>query len=363
MRILHIISGDLWGGAESIASSIIGELSLMPDVEVFVILFNYGKLEERLSSYQIPVKVIAEDKMSHAFLLLKAYQYVRNIKPDIIHTHKHKENVIGSIISLLTRIPSIRTTHGDSESNIGIKDGLKYLYKILNRFSGRYIQKKIVAVSSELNSKLKSLYPPEKVITIQNGIRIDNKLKEISSNKKKTTVAIVCRLVPVKRVDIFLRIAHILIKNKPDAFDFLIFGDGPLYGELMQLSNNIGVAQNIKFMGFVDEMNEYYPKIDILLITSDHEGLPMNLLEAILYGIPVVSHDVGDVRKVLCNGKCGELIKNQDPVEYAEAIVKIINDNKVKETYTQNAIQNVSISYNLKRTAKKYFNLYSSLIE
>lgn len=366
MKILHIISGDLWGGAESVVCNIIQESSRRQGIVLHVLLFNHGILEERLTSAGIDVRVINENNLPLAALFYQSYLYVRAIKPHIIHTHKHKENVLGSLISLISDIPSIRTTHGQTESDVTFFDGLKYFYKLMNIFSGRYIQKKIVAVSFDLQRKLIKQYPAKKVMTIPNGILALNKNDNLCNKpqfKNKIKVAIICRLVPVKRVDLFLAIAQILSKRESNKFDFLVFGEGPLNDTLQSLCHDYGISNNVKFMGFIKNMNQYYPEIDILVITSDHEGLPMNLLEAVVHRIPIISHDVGDINKVLCNGKCGILLKNQNPIEYSEAVIKLSSNNALADSYTRKAFENVKQHYSLKNTTDRYVDLYCSLIQ
>lgn len=366
MKILHIISGDLWGGAESLVYGIIRETAQNPDHEVSVLLFNHGILEKRLKSAGIGIKIVDENSMSQLSLLLKAFAYIRTLKPDIIHTHKHKENVVGSLASLVTRTPSVRTAHGDVESDVNLSDGFKFLYKLLNVFTGRTIQKKIIAVSRDLHDKLEKQYPASKIVTIPNGIILKKRSNDQLGKKQKKdkiNIAIICRLVPVKRVDIFLAMAQKLSLIQPDRFHFTIFGDGPLDSSLKNLSREYGVSDNVTFMGFVPDMAIYFPKIDFVVITSDHEGLPMNLLESVAHGIPIVSHDVGDISKVLCDGTCGVILNSQDPKEFATAIYNLANDIETIDSYTRSAFENVKNNYSLRSTTEQYIDLYYAVIQ
>lgn len=366
MRILHIISGDLWGGAESLVYNLILESSRHQGIEVYALLFNDGILSNRLKSAKINTKVLNENDLNQLLLLYKSYKYIESIKPQIIHTHKHKENVIGSLISFILSIPSIRTAHGDSESNIRVTDGLKYLYKLINIYAGIFLQEKIVSVSRDLYNKLLKQYPSDKLVIIANGIILHDKLSNSPPSRTSNhnfNVAIICRLTSVKRVDIFLAIARIIKEKHLTSINFIVFGEGPLLHDLKVLASKYAISDNVKFMGFIKDMNRYYPMINILVITSDHEGLPMNLLESIKYKIPVVSHNVGDIKDVLCDGNCGIIIDDQDPNKYAEAIISLFNNQEIISKYTHDAYENVSINYSLKSTTNQYLRLYQSILD
>lgn len=366
MNILHIISGDLWGGAETMAYSLCVELSKDPHNSINVILFNHGKLEKHLSDSGVSTLVLDERKYSNLQILLKTLSYIKTIAPDIIHTHKHKENVIGSFASLITRTPSIRTVHGESEHEITLKDGSKYLFKKLNYFTGRYIQNFIVAVSHNLSRKLSRIYPRDKIATIQNGINLETHIPTYF-NKKKTpnnilVIAIIARLVHVKRIDIFITIAKLLLAEDERQYEFRIYGDGPLLNEMKNLSRTYKIQHSVKFMGFVNDINTALQDIDILLITSEHEGLPMNLLEGIMAGAFVISHDVGDIRKVLCDGQCGILIESLTPEDFASAVKYIAKHQRIAKDKSIKAASNVKSNYSSMNMASYYISLYKRAI-
>src|SRR5690606_8407204 len=110
------ISGDLWAGAEAQAFALLSALSMQPEMSVAVALMNEGELARRLRSSNIPVTVIPESRLSFPRLLHKLRRLISDWRPDVIHTHRTKENILGSLANLTTgRAACIRTVHGADE--------------------------------------------------------------------------------------------------------------------------------------------------------------------------------------------------------------------------------------------------------
>ena len=115
-------------------------------------------------------------------------------------------------------------------------------------------------------------------------------------------------------------------------------------------------------MGFKENIAAYLKRMDILMITSDHEGLPMNLLEALCLKVPVISHSVGGITKVLGNGDYGTLVKNQDINEYTKAVSTYIDN---ADTFTKKANDGYNFiidNYSAGKNAGKYLTLYKNLL-
>ena len=101
-------------------------------------------------------------------------------------------------------------------------------------------------------------------------------------------------------------------------------------------------------------------KLDVLLMTSDHEGLPMILLEAMALQIPIVSHRIGGIANLLDQGSCGVLVEEHSAPAYAQALYQLTNTPDHRNTIVRNALQRVSTLYSAERNAKAYRNEYSS---
>lgn len=368
LKVLHIASGDLWAGAEVQLYNLAVELNKRADIEVLVILLNPGELEDRLQQKQVNVQILNENSMGPFAITLALIKIIRNIHPDVVHTHRQKENVLGSIAAKLCGAGfCVRTAHGQTETKIRYWEIHKLTFRILDYLCGLWFQDRVIAVSEHLAHYLASKFPANHVVTIENGINIGD---VIASSQELITaplpgksgsikVCIVCRLTPVKRLDLFLQIAKQMLTTVPDNYDFYIFGNGPLEETIRDQIRIDALEDSIHMMGFQSNIPAYLKRMDILLITSDHEGLPMNLLEAMALNVCVIAHSIGGISEVLGFGKNGILVNNQDINEYVSAIISLAGDLNRQKEITNSAKYRINSDYNSFNCAEKHIALYS----
>jgi len=159
IKVIHIASGDLWAGAEVQLYNLAKELDQYSDISLSVILLNHGLLEQNLLEQNISVTVFDETRLNTVQILFKIIKQVYSQKPDLIHTHRFKENIIGSIATLLSlRTLSIRTCHGAPEFTFNFWQMHKTIMQRLDVMCGKYIQKRVISVSDELTQKLQKIF-------------------------------------------------------------------------------------------------------------------------------------------------------------------------------------------------------------
>ena len=326
MKVMHIISGDLWAGAEVQAYTLLKELRT--ECDLHVILMNPGELADRLVALEIPVTILDETRMNAGKILLGMRKIMFSFRPDIIHTHRQKENILGAIANLLSvRAKSVRTSHGAPEI---ISRGIKQLQVHIDRFVGRYFQNAIVAVSSDLAQKLALHYPNEKIHIINNGIDIEALRRSKAAADFRLAapdaihIGIIGRLEPVKRVDIFLAMAAQLKDTSSYDFRFHVIGDGRLKSELEAAAHKLGVEAATIFHGHRRDMAACIGSLDFVVMCSDHEGTPMTALEALALGTPLIAHKIGGLTDVLENYP-GFLVSDHSPEGYAAVIGKCLD--------------------------------------
>ena len=372
LHVVHIASGDLWAGAEVQLYTLCKTLHKMPEIKVSVILLNHGALEGKLHEQNIHVKVLDEIKLSSARIFIELIKALKQSKPDIVHTHRNKENILGSFAAKIAgNIPSLRTVHGASEHRPSIKKPHKYLLYLLDWLTARYLQSTIIAVSEELKTQLTKSYPENKIEVIENGVDIEalacyvkKQAPDTPCNKKPYKVGLVGRLVPVKRVDVFIKTAkHIKIHHPELSIRFHIYGDGPLLNELKQLCNELAVNDIVQFEGHCDDIHIQIASLDALLITSDHEGLPMTLLEAMTLGTPVIAHAVGGITNACQKGTSCWLVKQNTPELLSQKLNDCLSSKEQRRIITNMAIQQINQKYATKNNAKSYTALYSNTIK
>jgi len=307
VKVLHVISGDLWAGAEAQAATLLSQLSLQRGVSITAIIFNEGELASRLRGLAIEVFVIDEQKHGTPASFLRLLVLLRQLQPDIVHTHRIKENILGSVAAaMVTAAKGVRTVHGSAEHSFrGWRNLHRHLLGSFDGWCGAHLQSATIAVSKELGIAYACQHPKQKVVVIENGVAVD-----LASDGSQTAdwklkrpdalhIGIAGRLVPVKRVDIFIDMAGQLLRQNPYAWQFHIFGDGPLRRQLTEQANAGSLADKVIFQGQVADLASHLRSLDALIICSDHEGLPMVALEALAVKTPVLAHAVGGLRDLL----------------------------------------------------------------
>jgi glycosyltransferase involved in cell wall biosynthesis len=370
LKILHIASGDLWAGAEVQLFTLAKTLHNRLGAIVSVVLLNHGTLEQKLREAGIQVVVIDESTLNGFQILRQLVHTIREQCPDVIHTHRIKENIFGSIAARLNgSIPSLRTAHGAPEHRPSWYHIPKRLILFLDWFCGRFLQRRIIAVSDDLAKILNDNFPPDQIRVIENGIDMasltqsgEKAAPQPSTAQAPFKVGIAGRLVPVKRVDLFIKTARYLLDHHPDLeASFHIFGDGPLREELEALNHELKTGDIVHFEGHCEEITKELQKLDVLLMTSDHEGLPMILLESMSLQTPIIAHKVGGIPTLLDQGNCGILVSDHSISGYAQEIYRLAQDPEKRKNITQNALHRVRSHYSAKQNAQSYCEEYAIL--
>lgn len=325
MRIMHIASGDKWAGAEVQVWTLCAEL-VRQQHEVYAVIMNPGRLAAELEKAGVKVTVLDETQYSFWQLLGKLKAELRRVSPEVVHTHRQKENILGALANRLTiNAKSFRTVHGAPEFAPSAKQKVQIA---MDQFCGKYLQHGVISVDSELTEKLKGIYPAGRIHTIANGISAQHvksdsvaaSLPELDS--QYTHIGIVGRLEPVKRVDLFIDTAAALLQDQDFSADlhFHIFGDGKLRPELEARCEKLQITGQVTFHGHTDVVRGWIARLDLLVMTSDHEGLPMTALESLALGVPMVAHATGGLVPLLTQaGSKQGLVSNHSVSGYVSA--------------------------------------------
>jgi glycosyltransferase involved in cell wall biosynthesis len=361
IHVLHVASGDLWAGAEAQIYQLLCALREQPDVRVSAVILNPGELERRLRAAGIAVKVLDERSTSTRALLQGILHEIRATDAAIVHTHRLKENIIGSIAARLAgRAISLRTVHGRPE-HTGKGSARVGLVRALDSLAGR-LQAGIVGVSDELCHYLRTEFPGDKVFFVPNGI--DSAMITAAAAQPceyrargPRNVALVGRLVPVKRTDLFLEAAALLTTARPGEYRFTIVGDGPLRAGMTALARRLGLADHVDFLGFQGNSLPILKQMDCLAITSDHEGLPMVVLEALTLGVPIAAHAAGGLPETLAGVAGQRLVTDHSPAGYAAAIAALTGNGRAGERRSL-----LPARFEISGTARQYADLYRRLL-
>lgn len=372
LSVCHVAVGDLWAGAEVQLVALVDALVKRPDLDLSVVLFNEGRLASELRALGVPVTVFPETKLDGMNLVRGLTTYCRSKKLHLLHTHKYKDNILGTIAAASCGIPHVvRTVHGLSEPFRGIAALRMRLYELCDDMAIRIKVNCLIAVSSQIEQVLSRKYGTRKVVQIHNGIRFcrTQRIKtavetrqQLGIDRSRRIIGTVGRLTAVKGHEYFLAGAQQLLQNRRD-LHFLIVGDGPLLDHFKGKARNLGIASHVTFLGHRDDTYDLIGAMDVFVLPSLHEGIPMVILEAMALARPVVASRVGGIPEVITDAVHGLLIPVADSGELAEGCRRFLDDRSLAERCGLAGQRRVEQEFSAESMGQKVWALYHELIE
>jgi glycosyltransferase involved in cell wall biosynthesis len=284
---------------------------------------EYGFKVHRLSYYKKNkiIKVIQ--------FWYKIFLNMHTIKPDIVHIQGVGNGVPAVLTKLLFKVPYVVCGHGDDVySSWSFK---KPISKIV--FSNADA---VIALTSHMKKEMQKLCLRH-VHVIPNGIDVKkfniNKDEKISMNTK--TILFVGRLNKIKGVEYLIQAVSIIRNNYN--VKLIIIGDGEEKNVLKELADNLNLSDCICFTGLIDndKIPEHMTQVDIFVLPSLSEGLPVVILEAMASGLPIVATNVGGLPDILEDGVNGFLVEPGNPEQLAEKIALLLMDNILRKKMSE----------------------------
>jgi len=293
---------------------------------------------------------------------------IRGSDIHIVHSHLFSANLWGRLAVLLGgRQGMVTTEHSVSERNKSIKR------KAFNRLL-LPICDRVVAVSDAVAEAvlIDQGVNRNKLTVIPNGIRCseqsvqtvkgDPDVHENVLPGTRPRIAAIGRLIPVKRYDLLLEALKISAKRIPN-LSCCIIGDGKERTNLESMVKRLQLTDKVFFLGERLDVRNLLHYIDLVVCTSDREGLPMNLLEALDEEVPVVATNVGGVGEVIKTDNTGILVEPGNAKAVAEAICRMIENPDMAKKMGRAGRAVVKSRYSLNRVARLWEKLYQEVFE
>jgi glycosyltransferase involved in cell wall biosynthesis len=273
---------------------------------------------------------------------------IRNERPDVVHLHSSKAGALGRVAARLAGAPSIYTPHAWAFLMDG-SAAQRRLWVELERM-GSWLGDTIICVSAdELESGRRVGVLGSRVAMIPNGVRPAPRGPERGSG---TVVGCVARLAHQKGIDVLLDAAPAVLKHVPDA-RFMVIGDGPLEVVLRRRAAELGVADRVRFRtDLVGDARSVLSAIDVFVLPSRWEGMPIALLEAAAAGLPCIASRVGGVEEVLEDGVSGIVVTPERAAELATAVVQLLRDSFLRRRMGRAARERVSVRFGVDRMVR-----------
>lgn len=382
IRVLHIITRMIVGGAqENTLLSVVG-LDAMPEYEVTLLSgIDKGREGELLTQARETTRLIVLPEMGRSINPLfdlvtfwKLYKLIKAGRYHIVHTHASKAGVLGRLAAWLAGTPIIvHTLH-----SLVFHD---YQPWIVNRTW--WLAKKIcapvtdffISVSEVISEKAidAGIAKPEKFRTIYSGMELDWFLnakfdaekvrKEFGIPLDVPVVGKIARLFPLKGHDQLMDAAPEIVKRIPNVRFFLI-GDGILLEHLQERAKEYGIFDNFVFAGLIDRTRipEMISAMDVVVHTSLREGLARVLPQALAMGKPCVSFDIDGAREVVINDKTGYLVEAFDSVGLADGVVRLLENEELRRQFGENGRRHVDPNFRAEKMVTDISEVYQMLL-
>lgn len=367
MKVLHIIKSLGRGGAEMLLQETLKHHN-QSAFEFHYIYFLPWKNQMVEGIEQAGGKVINIPAKNNAVIMLQVFKvikYIKQNKIELIHCHLPWAGFLGRLIHKITRIPVLYSEHNKQERYHKITGTINRL-----TFNSQSVA---IAVSADVAESIhKNIHPRIPVQTILNGVdtdRFKRNSTEGESIRKQYNIpsnAIVIGNIAVFRFQKRLKEWVDLFKTLADKNEQLygcIIGDGPLNLEIRNHVKSLGLENRIIMPGLQTNVLPWLSAIDIFLMTSEFEGLPIALLEAMSMQCAVVCTDAGGIKEVIRNNEDGFLVPVSDWQSAAEPISKLISNPAEIINWGTKARNRVKSAFSLAAMVEQTEKLYVSVLQ
>jgi glycosyltransferase involved in cell wall biosynthesis len=359
MRVLHLIARLNVGGTARYITRLAEELP-KHKIETFIATgFVQGSEQEDPSAKKLKVIRIPSlgrqiNPIKDHFAYKQLLEIIREVKPDVLHTHTFKAGYIGRIKTKEInraagkRVKFVHTFHGHLFDDPEFS-GLKSL--IITSFERRFAMRTdaIVTVGAQVAKELleREIGQPEQFTNIPPGVE-PLKIPK-AKPRTKITIGWIARVTGVKNPLRALEIAKLF----PDAL-FLIAGGGDMLEQVKAQA-----PRNTKVLGWTDAA-KLFAASDVILSTSENEGMPIALIEAQLASKPVVATNVGGVSEVVLNNKTG-FVTRKNTEDLAKALEKLINSKVLRTEQGKAAKAHAAKAFSVGKMIQAHVSLYKKL--
>lgn len=359
ITVMHFITELESGGAQSALLRLLEGLDRSRFTPVVLCLYNGNRLvAQQIRALGIEVVDLGMSTKWRLDAFWRLWQLLRRVRPDILHTWMFHANIPGRVLGWLAGVSLIIS----SERTMGQEGwGRRFLNRLTSPLADR-----IICVSQNVADFAQHVIglPAAKLVVIPNGIDIGSfppPPNRPMPAAECMTIGYVGRLQKVKGVNFLIAAFAQLVAQHPK-LQLQIVGDGSERHALESQVQQLGLTNNVQFLGTRQDVAALYPTFDLFVLPSLWEGMPNVLLEAMACGVPLVATNTGGTPEVVEHGKTGILVPPGEATTLYEAMALLIADTAQRHQLTQAGRQYVEQTFSIKQTVAKTAALYEQLL-
>ncbi len=343
IRILRIIARLNIGGP-AIHVTLLTKKLAPPDYESILLCGMIGETEGDMTYYaaqhDVEPRIMAElgreiSPIRDLATIWKLYRLIRELKPDIVHTHTAKAGFVGRLAAKMAGVPVIiHTFHGHVFRGY-FNETTTRLFILLERVAAS-VSDTVITLTEGLRRELADEFKitrRSRITVLPLGLDLEPfvKLTRNSGGFREKygipadapLIGLIGRFVPVKNHALFLTAAAKLRDRLPGVC-FALVGDGELRAEIEAQIDSLGLRDCVTITGWIEDTTPVYAALDALAISSVNEGTPVTVIEALAAGVRVAATAVGGVPDLLDQGQLGMLVPSGDSDALADALYTLV---------------------------------------
>ena len=364
LRILQLISSGGFYGAENMVVTLSKALLANECVSIVCAFKNSRNPHMEILDRAERDGLSTEAVPCSGRLDLKAIRHLRRLVYkhgiDVVHAHGFKAQFYAAVVAGTSQLALAATYH----SKLPDRGWRLRCYHALNR-ALLFRFNKVIAVSEEIEKSLRErgAVSGEKLVAIGNGVDIetfsprDARPAGQLEKRSETVIGLVGRLIAGKGHCYLLQGAKAILERFPNTH-FLFVGSGPELDNLRALTRSLGFERHVSFRGFEADMPAAYKEIDIVVLPSVTEGLPMTLIEAMAARRPVIATKVGDIPKLVKNEETGLLVDPCNASALSDAILRLLSNPAEAAAIAVGGQQFVTEKFSAVLMARRYASAY-----
>lgn len=363
-RILHVINGEHYSGAERVQDLLglrLGDFGY----EVGFCCVKPGKFPAQRRCQSIP---LIELPMASKVDLWAAWELSRQIVSgdyDLVHTHTPRTALIGRIASLLAGVPMVHHVHSPTSRDCE-KSWSNWINATTERASLTAVAK-LVCVSHALGRHMEGEgFSRDKIAVVPNGVPAPEAVRSANLPEAPWKLGMVALFRPRKGLEILLEALAIVRRaGLPVVLQAVGPFETPEYEKsILELTEKLGLQSAVEWLGFVSDVNARLRQMDLMILPSIFgEGLPMVVLEAMAAGVPVVATEIEGLPEAIRHGVDGLLAKPESAESLAEQIIAVVRGEVSWTAMRESAMQRHSELFSDRAMAQGVSQVYDELLQ
>jgi glycosyltransferase involved in cell wall biosynthesis len=364
VKVLQLISSGGYYGAENMLLNLCASQEKARCENSLLLFYNVHvpnvEFYERARRRGLSVRMVHCKGRADWRAVRQIEEYIQEDEVDLVHTHGYKADLYGYLAAWRCHKPVVATCHNwvGGTAALGIYNHLDRM--ALKKFNA------LAAVSDAVAQRLLAFgVPSEKIKTIANGIDVTAFERAqplpLLKDEGSIVVGVVARLDLQKGFEYLLRAARELCKMFP-GLKIVIAGEGPDRSAIEEMIEQYGLQSSVVLAGQQSNMPAVYAAMDIFVLPSLNEGLPMTVLEAMAASKPVIATRVGAIPSVIRDGENGLLVAPKDSEGLRNAVASLLNDPERRRRLGDQAHTWVSQNYTSEAMALKYREMYEEVL-